>query len=157
MKHLLILREGVKSDVESIFKLIELYAPSGVVLRRSRENIESYLGNFAVAEFDGEIVGCCAVRDFGNDLLEIRSLVVKPELQGKGIGKALLNGIISGVKLRRSKWRLFTLTLQVNFFRSLGFKVVPRENFPEKIWSDCTQCAKNTCCDETALILESID
>jgi amino-acid N-acetyltransferase len=71
-----------------------------------------------------------------------------------GIGKTMVNSIIGRLNRERKNWRLFTLTLQVGFFRSLGFSVVEKEIFPEKIWSDCSKCPKYSCCDETALLLE---
>lgn len=155
MKNLLTVREAAESDIDAIFRLLEIYADRGIVLRRSREDIRFYLGNFVVAEIDGTVRGCAAVRDFGNDLLEVRSLVVEPGFQGKGIGRAMVEAIIAGLKIRRSSWRLFTLTYQVEFFRALGFRTVNREMFPEKIWSDCAKCPKHSCCDETAMLIEN--
>lgn len=142
------------ADVDAIFELLELYTASGVVLKRSKDDIAFYLKNFIVAEIDGIVRGCCAARDFGHDLFEVRSLVVDPACQGQGVGRALVNFIIDRMNSERTFWRLFTLTLQVKFFQSLGFVVVDKEIFPEKIWSDCSKCSKFHCCDETALLLE---
>ncbi len=155
MKELLTVRKAVTRDVESIYCLLELYAHSGIVLSRSREDISFFISNFTVAEYEGKVCGCAAVRDFGNDLLEVRSLVVMPGLQGKGIGRAMLRVIISNLNADRNGWRLFALTLRPDFFRSLGFREVPKSLFPEKIWSDCSKCAKRSCCDEIAVLLES--
>ncbi|MBE6355762.1 MAG: GNAT family N-acetyltransferase [Lentisphaerae bacterium] len=155
VKPILTVRKAELTDVESIFELLELYTASGIVLSRSQEDIALFISNFMVAEVDGTVRGCVALRDFGKDLLEVRSLVVAPDFQGKGIGKALILAIISNLKYSRPEWRLFTLTLQTEFFRSLGFREVPKSLFPEKIWSDCSKCAKRHCCDETALLIES--
>ena len=154
MNSSMIVRPADSSDVEAIFELLELYSASGIVLKRSKEDIAGYLKNFIVAVDNGSVCGCCAARDFGNDLLEVRSLVVAPERQGQGIGKKLVSFIIDRLDRERESWRLFTLTLQVAFFQSLGFQVVEKEIFPEKIWSDCSKCSKFHCCDETALLLE---
>ena len=148
------IRPAQPGDVDAIFELLELYTASGIVLKRSKEDISGYLANFIVAVVNGSVCGCCAARDFGNNLLEVRSLVVSPVCQGKGVGKKLVSSIIEKLDLERSVWRLFTLTLQVDFFKSLGFSVVEKEIFPEKIWSDCSKCPKFSCCDETALLLE---
>ena len=148
------IRSAQPGDVDAIFELLELYTASGIVLKRSKEDISGYLANFIVAVVNGSVCGCCAARDFGNNLLEVRSLVVSPVCQGKGVGKKLVSSIIEKLDLERSAWRLFTLTLQVDFFKSLGFAVVEKEIFPEKIWSDCSKCPKFSCCDETALLLE---
>ncbi len=154
MKNLLTVREAAESDVKTIFRLLEIYAVKAIVLSRSEEDIRFYLGNFVVAEIDGVVRGCAAVRDFGNDLLEVRSLVVEPGFQGKGIGRAMIEAIIAGLKIRRNRWRLFTLTYQVEFFKALGFTIVDRTLFPEKIWSDCSKCPKQERCDETAMLIE---
>lgn len=153
----LVIRPARTSDVDSIFSLIELYTGNGVVLKRNKDDIAFYLANFIVAERNGTVCGCCAARDFGHDLLEVRSLVVAPACQGQGIGKKLVTYIIEKLQQERKEWRLFTLTLQVKFFQSLGFVIVEKESFPEKIWSDCSKCPKFDCCDETALLLSSAD
>lgn len=153
MNALVTVRSAVEADIEDIYQLLEFYAVQKIVLHRDREDLRFYLGNFVVAEFDGKVCGCCAVRDFGNDLLEVRSLVVSPTVQGKGIGRAMLRAIVAGLKLRRQSWRLFTLTLQPGFFRALGFQDASRLSFPEKIWADCSKCPRQDHCDETALIL----
>nr|WP_235903203.1 GNAT family N-acetyltransferase [Victivallis lenta] len=107
-----------------------------------------------VAEVGGTVRGCAAARDFGNGLLEVRSMVVEPEFQGKGIGRAMIEALIAGLRVKRKQFRLFALTYQVEFFKALGFQVVDRSLFPEKIWSDCAKCPKNDCCDETAMLIE---
>ena len=155
MKNVVTVRPAAENDVPEIFRLLELYAGTGIVLRRSQDDIRFFLGNFVVAEFDGKVCGCGAMRDFGGNLLEVRSLVVDPACQGKGVGRAIVEAMISGLKLRRPEWRLFTLTLQDKFFKRLGFSEVDRHMFPEKIWSDCSKCPKHSCCDEIAMLLES--
>ena len=154
MNSVVTIRPAQPDDVDAIFELLELYTASGIVLKRSKEDISGYLANFIVAVVNGSVCGCCAARDFGHDLLEVRSLVVSPVCQGKGVGRKLVSSIIDRLNKERRVWRLFTLTLQVDFFKSLGFSVVEKEIFPEKIWSDCSKCPKFNCCDETALFLE---
>ena len=153
----IVVRAAVPEDIDDIFELLELYTAAGIVLQRSKEDIASYLGNFRVAVCGGKTVGCVAVRDFGNDLLEVRSLVVHPEYQNRGVGKIIINAVIKGLQKSRPVWRLFALTMTPGFFQSLGFRCVPKSLFPEKIWSDCSKCAKRQCCDETAVLLDSGD
>ena len=148
-------RPAVEGDIAEIHRLLELYAPQGIVLRRSQDDIRFFLGNFVVAEIDGFVRGCGAMRDFGGNLFEVRSLVVNPGFQGKGIGRAIVEAMLAGLKIRRPEWRLFTLTMQDGFFKSIGFREVDRHMFPEKIWSDCSKCPKHSCCDEIAMLLES--
>lgn len=150
-------RMAQEADIPAIHSLLEYYAEQGIVLRRSQQDIRNSLRKFFVAESDGEIRGCAALRDFGNNLLEVRSLVVSPEHQGQGIGGALVGSIVRDVNSKRRQWRIFTLTGQPEFFSKQGFRTVAHEMFPEKIWSDCRKCPKNTCCDEIALMVTDAD
>ena len=154
MKNLLTVREATEAHVKKIHELLVIYSKKAIVLARSEEDIRFYLGNFLVAEVGGTVRGCAAARDFGNGLLEVRSMVVEPEFQGKGIGRAMIEALIAGLRVKRKQFRLFALTYQVEFFKALGFQVVDRSLFPEKIWSDCAKCPKNDCCDETAMLIE---
>ena len=155
MKNMVTVRPAAEGDIPEIFRLLEIYAAKGIVLRRSQDDIRFFLGNFVVAEIDGSVRGCGAMRDFGGNLFEIRSLVVDPGFQGKGIGHAIVEAMIAGLKIRRPEWRLFALTMQPGFFKKIGFDEVDRHMFPEKIWSDCSKCPKHSCCDEIALLMES--
>jgi amino-acid N-acetyltransferase len=153
-------RKAQEQDIPAIHTLLEHYADQGIVLRRSREDILKNLGSFFVAENDDRrICGCSAIRDFGGNLLEVRSLVVDPEFQGRGIGGAIVRAIVRtvGEERRQHPWRIFTLTGRPEFFAKQGFRTVPREMFPEKIWSDCRNCPKNTCCDEIAMLQTDAD
>lgn len=148
-------RKATDEDVGAIHRLLKIYSDRQIVLPRSEDDIRHYLANFTIAEQAGEIVGSVAVRDFGADLLEVRSLVVDPVRQGSGIGRQLVAGCIERLKRERGAFRLFALTYQAEFFGKLGFKLVTREHFPEKIWSDCAKCPKQHCCDEIAVLLEA--
>ena len=153
-----LVRRALETDVRGIFELLEPYADAGIVLRRSEADLLSYIRNFRVALCGTRVCGCVAVRDFGGSLLEVRSLVVDRAFHGQGVGRLLVQFVIDDLVRTRSgeNWHLFTLTGQPGFFERLGFKVVPKEMFPEKIWSDCSKCPKQHCCDETALLFAGV-
>ena len=158
MNNRLQVREAVPADVPAIHALLEPYADKKIVLRRSQEDILNFIGNFVVAELDGKVCGCGAARHFGNDLYEVRSLVVDPSIQKMGIGRAIVTFFVYRFKDQsKENWKLFALTMTPGFFVSLGFREVSKEMFPEKIWADCLKCAKYNCCDETAVLLSSED
>ncbi|MBQ7208000.1 MAG: GNAT family N-acetyltransferase [Lentisphaeria bacterium] len=152
-----LVRRALDTDVRAIFELLEPYAEAGIVLRRSEADILSYIRNFRVALCGSRLCGCVAVRDFGASLLEVRSLVVERAFHGQGVGRLLVEFVINDLRTTRpdEKWHLFTLTGQPGFFQRLGFKIVSKEMFPEKIWSDCSKCPKQHCCDETALLFDT--
>ena len=120
MKHTLIVRSAESADVAAIKKLLDIYAARKIVLPRSAEDILFYLRNFVVC-VDGErVCGCAAARDFGNNLFEVRSLVVDPDYQRRGIGRFMVQFIIDKLKKEFSSFKLFALTYQAEFFRRLG-------------------------------------
>jgi amino-acid N-acetyltransferase len=146
-------RKACEKDVDAICRLLNMYADQGIVLRRSREDILSYLANFFVAvdAASDTVLGCGALRDFGEGLRELRSLAVAPDLKGRGIGRAIVEAIIERMRSLEKNGVLFTLTCEPAFFQRMGFSLTDRENFPPKIWSDCASCPRNDCCNETAL------
>jgi amino-acid N-acetyltransferase len=85
-----------------------------------------------------------------------RILVIScaPNLEGKGIGRALVEAIIATLKIERGNFCLFALTYQEKFFQKLGFHLVVKEMFPQKIWSDCAACPKKDNCDELAVVFQ---
>lgn len=140
-------------DAETIAALLDPYVATGIVLKRTPEDIRENIGNFLTAWRDLRLVGAVAVRDFGGGLNEIRSLVVHPDETGKGIGSALIKAAVALAR-RRGAGRVFALTLRPGVFQRQAFAQVDMDIFPEKVWSDCRNCPKRDCCDEVAMLLD---
>jgi len=147
------LRPAAEGDVEQIWEILAKYSRLRLLLPRSRDDIRAVLSSFHVAEVDGRFAGCVALRDFGGGLYEVRSLAVPEELGGMGVGTALVKELLEHVATLKP-CRLFALTYRSAFFKHLGFRVVDKSLFPEKIWSDCSICPKKESCDETAVLME---
>ena len=96
--------------------------------------------------------GIVALHVVGEDLAEIRSLAVEEALQGKGVGKKLLDFCLKDAIELQLK-RVFALTYQTEFFSKSGFYKVEKLTLPQKIWGDCVHCAKFSDCDEIAMLL----
>ncbi len=148
------LGDCANSDVHHIWELLGGYAKESLLLPRTEEDIQEKIGNFRIAELDGNFVGCVALRNYGNNLFEVRSLAVLREYVGQGIGSAIVQGLIDHMKETGMPARLFSLTYRTHFFTRLGFRIVDKSMFPDKIWSDCVICKKKDNCDETAVLME---
>ena len=144
------IRDATIEDVERIHELINGYAELDKMLFASMSSIYENLQIFKVAELDGKTVGCCALKVLWKDLAEIKSLAVDEAHFGKGIGRSLVLGSVEKAKKLGLK-KIFTLTLEPDFFTKLGFETVQKELLPMKVWSDCTECPKQDHCDEIAL------
>lgn len=142
------------ADVMKIFHLLNIYAAEHLLLSRDSEDILEKIGNFRIAELNGEFAGCAALRNYGGGLFEIRSLAVRRDLAGRRIGSRLVTNFLEEKKRAGEPVRIFALTYRANFFCNLGFRIVDKSMFPGKIWSDCVLCPKKDRCDETAVLYE---
>ncbi|MFZ0543902.1 MAG: GNAT family N-acetyltransferase [Candidatus Promineifilaceae bacterium] len=148
----LIVRPATSSDVPGIVRLVNIHARRGDLLPRSLESITAGLNNWLVAEEAGEILGCVSLLRYTSGLVEVRSLAVDDEAQGKGVGRQMMEALLIEAEQREIP-TLFALTRAVGFFERCGFTVVEKDLFPEKVWSDCQFCPVRDRCDETAVVL----
>jgi amino-acid N-acetyltransferase len=146
-----LIRTADERDVQSIHKLIKYYADEGIILERSIDDIKINISNFLVAVSENNVIGTITYYDYGNNLKEIRSLAVDKSYKGLEIGRNLLKKMIKNIS-PVNKAKIFTLTYRPGFFEKNGFIPVPKDDFPEKIWKDCTNCKDRENCGETALI-----
>ncbi|NIA06556.1 MAG: N-acetyltransferase [Actinobacteria bacterium] len=147
------IRPATTSDVPAMADLINYHAQRGDMLHRSMAYLYERVRNFCVCLVGTEIVGCCALEPVWADLGEVKSLAVRTDHQGNGVGKALLDQVLriaSEIGIRR----VFSLTRQPGFFEKHGFSRIDRNTLPHKVWSDCLGCPSRDSCDEIALIRE---
>ena len=146
-------RKAKVGDANAIYHLVNDYAREGLLLPRSLNSIYEDIRDFWVYEENGEIFACCALHVVWEDLAEIKSLAVRRDARGKGIGKELLKKCLEEANELGIK-RVFALTYEVGFFERFGFSVVDKRSLPHKVWGDCINCIKFPSCDEVAVSLE---
>jgi amino-acid N-acetyltransferase len=148
------IRTARMEDVKDIHTLINSFAGDGLLLNRSISSLYDKLRDFHVfTDDDNTLLGVCALQITWDNLAEVRSLAVKKEAQGKGIGAQLVRSCLAEAE-KFGIQRIFTLTYQPGFFEKLGFKHIDKKELPHKIWSDCIHCHKFPDCDEDALMYE---
>lgn len=147
------IRKARIADVKAIQALINGYADSGQMLPRTLNEVYEHLRDFSVYEEKGAVVGVCALHISWDGLAELRSLAVRKENAGKGIGSGLVRQCLSEASDFGAE-RVFVLTYVAGFFKKLGFSDVDKKELPHKIWTDCLNCVKFPNCDESALIIK---
>jgi amino-acid N-acetyltransferase len=148
------IRKARVQDVKTIQKLIAEYARKGDMLPRSLSEIYENLRDYFVFIGDGNrVVGSAAIHIMWEDLAEVRSLAVREEWMGKGVGTKLVEACLSEA-LVLGITRVFALTYKPDFFERLGFRRVDKSELPQKIWTDCLKCSKFPDCDEIALLAD---
>ena len=148
-----LLRKARLSDVPSLFKLIHQYAEEEVMLPRALPELYENIWEFTVAEKNGQLAACGALRLYNEEVAEIRSLCVDPKQKTSGLGRAITSQLMHEARdlgLRR----VFALTVVPDFFSKMGFYPVERGALPQKVWRDCLQCEKYFRCDEVAVVFD---
>ena len=144
-------RDAVFADVEPLHKLLNDYADIGQMLPRSRNSIYENIRDYIVAVEGEQVVGVGALHMVWDKLAEIRSLAVLPGYENKGIGRELVV-LLEEEGRRLGVETFFALTYQPVFFDKCGYKNIPNDSVPQKVWKECVHCPKYPYCDEIAMM-----
>jgi amino-acid N-acetyltransferase len=107
-------------DARTISGLIGLYVADGTLLPRTPEFVAERIIDFLVSEVDGRVVGCVHLDEYSPSLVEVRSLAVDPDHQGRGIGTALVNAAEELARVREYA-TVFAVSSNDEFFRARGY------------------------------------
>lgn len=118
--HAIVVRPARTADVTAIRELIRAYTDDGRLLAKAQVTLFESVQEFVIAERDAQIIGCGALHVMWEDLAEVRSLAVLPELQGHGVGSAMLTTLLERARAI-GVGRVFCLTFEVDFFAGHGF------------------------------------
>ena len=157
----LVLRRARVEDVPGIAGVMAPYVVEGALLPRPVSELYQCVREFHVVErlsgngVPGTIVACAALRLLWGDLGEVRSLAVRPDAHGRGLGAALVEAVVSDARAL-SLPRIIALTREIEFFGRCGFHAQARESIPRKVWTDCVRCPKRHACDEVAMTLDLV-
>ncbi|MCC8167145.1 MAG: GNAT family N-acetyltransferase [Planctomycetes bacterium] len=147
------IRRAVLTDVLAIVNVVRDFGNEGVMIPLSIGDTLERLRAFLVAQLpDGTIVGCVCVDPAWDLLVEVRSLAVRKEYQGHGIGKLLLEAALADAR-EFGATEVFTLTYIPDFFAHFGFHLVSRDTLPHKVWLVCVKCPKFPDCGEVPMKL----
>ncbi len=138
-------------DAEAIHALIDAWAQQGEMLERPLAEIHEAIRDFKVARVGEEVVGCGSLHIMGPDLAEIRSLAVREDQHGKGVGAALVAACVADGHTMGIE-RVFALTYRPTFFERQGFALANVMDFPQKVWNECVRCPFFTNCREVAVV-----
>ena len=129
--HLEDIRSATIEDVNGIIELIKPLEQSGMLVKRSRERLETEINNFYVIEREKQIIGCGALYLFANkEQAEVACMAIAAEYQSQGRGEKLFSHICKEAKETGLK-QLFILTTQAtHWFIEHGFSKNSLEDLP---------------------------
>jgi len=148
------IRKAKVTDVKEIHSLLLNYSEKGLLLGRSLSDLYDQIRDFYVFidEKKNTMAGICGLHICWDKIAEIRSLAIKDEYKGQGMGIDLVESCMNEAQ-EFSIEQLFVLTYVPVFFEKLGFKHVDKKVLPHKVWADCMNCIKFPDCDEEAMII----
>jgi len=125
------LRPARIDDVGGILELLRPLEQQGILVRRSRERLETEIDRFALMERDGMAIACVAVYCFPDaGLAELACVAVHPDYRSRARGDKLLEHVEATAK-GQGIGRLFVLTTQTaHWFRERGFEPARLEELP---------------------------
>jgi len=138
----LIIRPAKISDIVAILIIINEHASQGLMLEKNFCEMLELLPNFFVAELSGKIIGVCGFKIWLTKEAEIISSAVIEEHHRKGIGTKLNRKCIGRARTLGFA-RFFTLTKQPEFYETLGFVKISKQEISYKLYIDCLKCKDN--------------
>jgi len=126
------IRSANINDIGGILELIRPLENKGILVRRSREQLEIEIDKFIIIKRDNLIIGCAALYVFLKESIgEMACFVVHPEYRSSSRGEYLLKKVQSKAKKLNIR-KIFVLTTQsIHWFRERGFSPVSVDFLPE--------------------------
>jgi len=124
------IRQANIDDVGGILELIRPLEQSGILVRRSRELLETEIDRFVLVERDGAAIGCAALYPYEDGSAELACVAVHQDYHGGHRGENMLLQIEQQAR-EQGISRLFVLTTRTaHWFQEQGFVEVGRERLP---------------------------
>ncbi|MGH7673426.1 MAG: N-acetyltransferase [Gemmatimonadales bacterium] len=148
-----VVRSATLSDVAEMEMMMAPFVATGELLPRSHYDLCRHIKEYVVAETrDGAIVGTASLKVYSPQLAELAALAVRDDHQGQGLGRTLVEAVLTDARALALD-EVFALTRKPVFFLRLGFRPAEKEQFPLKVWADCARCPRQDACDEVAVAL----
>jgi amino-acid N-acetyltransferase len=126
------LRQANIDDVGGILELLTPLEEQGVLVRRSREMLETEIDRFKVIERDGMIIACAALYPHSTELAELACVAVSSEYRSGQRGDRLLSAISAQAKTE-NKSKIFVLTTRTaHWFIERGFSEADLSALPKE-------------------------
>ncbi|MFT4763971.1 MAG: amino-acid N-acetyltransferase [Oleispira sp.] len=127
-----LLRQANIEDVAGILELLRPLEEQGILVRRSRELLETEVHRFKVLELDGMVIACAALYPYSSDLAELACVAVREEYRSGQRGDRLLNAISAQAKAEKTN-KLFVLTTRTaHWFMERGFSEADISALPQE-------------------------
>ncbi|WP_116300757.1 amino-acid N-acetyltransferase [Alkalilimnicola ehrlichii] len=124
-------RRATLDDVGGVLELIRPLEQDGVLVRRSRELLETEIEHFTVLERDGMIVACAALYPHRAEMMgEVACVAVHPDYQRHGRAELLLKQVERQAR-SQGLAQVFVLTTRTaHWFQERGYSTTGLDQLP---------------------------
>ncbi|KAL2962632.1 hypothetical protein AAZX31_17G155200 [Glycine max] len=121
------------TDFSGIKQLIQPLEESGILVKRTDEELLQSLGSFIVVEREGQIIACAALFPFFEEKCgEVAAIAVSPDCRGQGQGDKLLDYIEKKASSIGFEMLFLLTTRTADWFVRRGFSECSIDYIPEK-------------------------
>ncbi|HFI7486689.1 TPA: amino-acid N-acetyltransferase [Escherichia coli] len=126
------IRRATINDIGGILELIRPLEQQGILVRRSREQLEMEIDKFTIIQRDNTTIACAALDPFPEEKIgEMACVAVHPDYRSSSRGEVLLERIAAQAK-QSGLSKLFVLTTRsIHWFQERGFTPVDIDLLPE--------------------------
>lgn len=126
------IRRATINDIGGILELIRPLEQQGILVRRSREQLEMEIDKFTIIQRDNTTIACAALYPFPEEKIgEMACVAVHPDYRSSSRGEVLLERITAQAK-QSGLSKLFVLTTRsIHWFQERGFAPVDIDLLPE--------------------------
>ena len=126
------IRRATINDIGGILELIRPLEQQGILVRRSREQLEMEIDKFTIIQRDNTTIACAALYPFPEEKIgEMACVAVHPDYRSSSRGEVLLERIAAQAK-QSGLSKLFVLTTRsIHWFQERGFTPVDSDLLPE--------------------------
>lgn len=126
------IRRATINDIGGILELIRPLEQQGILVRRSREQLEMEIDKFTIIQRDNTTIACAALYPFPEEKIgEMACVAVHPDYRSSSRGEVLLERITAQAK-QSGLSKLFVLTTRsIHWFQERGFNPVDIDLLPE--------------------------
>ena len=126
------IRRATINDIGGILELIRPLEQQGILVRRSREQLEMEIDKFTIIQRDNTTIACAALYPFPEEKIgEMACVAVHPDYRSSSMGEVLLERIAAQAK-QSGLSKLFVLTTRsIHWFQERGFTPVDIDLLPE--------------------------
>jgi amino-acid N-acetyltransferase len=129
------IRRARPADVRGIRALVQPLAERRVLVAKDAVAYYESITEFWVAELGDRIVGCGALHVMWEDLGEVRTLAVDPDVLGHGVGSRLLRVLMDDAR-ELGLHRIFCLTFETEFFTRHGFAPIDGQAVTPEVYAE---------------------